>query len=62
MLPGKAPDVGVSAKNNRLFVEAVLWIARIGAPWRDLPNSTGRSIASGEAESKGGATASYRQF
>lgn len=41
MLPGKATDVGVTAKDNRLFVEAVLWIARTGAPWRDLPASFG---------------------
>lgn len=41
MLPGKATDVGVTAKDNRLFVEAVLWIARTGAPWRDLPTSFG---------------------
>jgi len=37
ILPGKASDPGVTAKDNRLFVEAVLWIARTGAPWRDLP-------------------------
>ena len=37
MLPGKASDCGVTAKNNRLFLEAVLWINRTGAPWRDLP-------------------------
>ena|SRR5690606_32675521 len=42
MLPGKASDVGVTAKDNRLFVEAVLWIARTGSPWRDLPESFGR--------------------
>lgn len=41
LLPGKATDVGVTAKNNRLFLEAVLWIARTGAPWRDLPSSFG---------------------
>lgn len=39
LLPGKASDCGVTAKDNRLFVEAVLWIARTGAPWRDLPES-----------------------
>ena len=41
LLPGKATDCGVTAKNNRLFVEAVLWIARTGAPWRDLPAEFG---------------------
>jgi transposase len=37
LLPGKAGDCGVTAVNNRQFVEAVLWIARTGSPWRDLP-------------------------
>ena len=41
LLPGKATDCGVTAKNNRQFVEAVLWIARTGAPWRDLPAEFG---------------------
>jgi transposase len=38
---GKPGDPGRSGKNNRLFVEAVLWIARTGSPWRDLPGSFG---------------------
>ena len=41
LLPGKAGDCGVTAKDNRLFVEAVLWIARTGSPWRDLPEEFG---------------------
>ena len=35
-LPGKISDSGVTAKNNRLFLEAVLWRVRTGSPWRDL--------------------------
>jgi len=42
MLPGKASDSGVTAKDNRLFVEAVLWIARTGSPWRDMHDSFGK--------------------
>jgi transposase len=41
LLPGKSGDPGRSGTDNRLFVEAVLRIARTGAPWRDLPSSCG---------------------
>ena len=38
---GKATDPGRTGGDARLFVEAVLWIARTGSPWRDLPESFG---------------------
>lgn len=41
LLPGKPGDVGVTAKGNRLFVEAVLYRYRAGIPWRDLPEGFG---------------------
>jgi transposase len=37
LLPGREGYVGATAKNNRLFVEAVLYRYRAGIPWRDLP-------------------------
>jgi putative transposase len=39
--PGKPSDPGVTARDNRLFLDAVLWIARTGAPWPDLPERFG---------------------
>ena len=41
LLPGKATDPGATAKDNRRFLEGVSWIARTGAPWRDLPDVFG---------------------
>src|SRR5690242_21126166 len=40
-LPGRAGHVGVTAEDDRSFVEAVLCCYRAGAPWRDLPDRFG---------------------
>src|SRR5258706_12961157 len=42
--PGREGHVGVTAKDNRLFVEAVLYRYRAGIPWRDLPERFGDPI------------------
>ncbi len=41
LVPGKKGDKGRHGDDNRLFVDAVLWIARTGSPWRDLPDAFG---------------------
>jgi putative transposase len=42
LLSGKPGDLGRNADNNRRFLNAVLWIARTGAPWADLPERFGK--------------------
>jgi putative transposase len=41
LVAGKQGDKGRTGVDNRLFVDAVLWIVRTGAPWRDLPGEFG---------------------
>ncbi|KAF3362371.1 hypothetical protein PHSC3_001065 [Chlamydiales bacterium STE3] len=41
LLPGRRSTVGSIVKDNRLFVEAVLYRYRVGIPWRDLPERFG---------------------
>src|SRR6516162_7177686 len=40
LIKGLLPIRGRRAE-NRLFVDAVLWMAKTGAPWRDLPERFG---------------------
>ena len=41
-VPGKQGDPGCHGRDNRLFVEAVFWIARTGSSWRNLPVHFGK--------------------
>ncbi len=41
LLPGRVGHVGGTARDTRLFVEAVLYRYRAGIPWRDLPERFG---------------------
>ena len=40
-LPGRKGVWGGIAKDNRLFINAVFWLLRTGAPWRNLPPAYG---------------------
>src|SRR4051812_39755310 len=41
LIIGRPDQKGSTGRNNRMFVEGVLWIVRTGSPWRDLPEAFG---------------------
>lgn len=41
LVPGKVGDRGRTGKDNRLFIDAVLYVLKTGVPWRDLPERFG---------------------
>jgi transposase len=42
LLPGQPGQHGGVAGDNRLFIDAVLYVARTGIPWEDLPDRFGK--------------------
>ena len=42
LLPGRKSDPGRTAVDNRLFVNAVLYVLKTGVPWEDLPARYGK--------------------
>src|SRR3546814_16275110 len=41
LIIGRSDQKGSTGRDNRMFVEVVLWIVRTGSPWRDLPEAFG---------------------
>jgi transposase len=41
LLPGRPGQTGWLAQDNRRFVDAILYVAKTGIPWRDLPERFG---------------------
>ncbi len=59
-LPGGKSSWGGITRDNRQFVDAVFWIVRTGAPWRDIPpDSTAEDGAMPIAALSVGATKGY---
>ncbi len=50
-LPGQRGQWGGIAQDNRRFINAVFWILRTGAPWRDLPPDYGNAYTGPAAPS-----------
>src|SRR5262245_66635611 len=43
LLPGQPGQHGGVARDNRRFIDAVLYVARTGIPWEDLPERFGNA-------------------
>ena len=41
LLPPQKPKTGRPAEDHRRIIDAIRWIKRTGAPWRDLPERYG---------------------
>jgi transposase len=61
LLPGRPGEAGWVARDNRLFLDAVLWIGKTGAPWRDLRNALASGTLFGDDSIAGRARGSGRK-
>ena len=53
LLPGRPGQTGWLAKDNRLFIDAVLWIAKTGAPCAICPSASVLGAPCGSASIAG---------
>ena len=53
LIIGRPDQKGSTGRDNRMFVEGVLWIVRTGSPWRDLPEASGIGTAYSAASADG---------
>ena len=62
LLPGRDGHVGVTAKDNRRFIDAVIYRYRAGIPWRDLPERFGdwKAVHTASADRPGAACGARR--
>jgi transposase len=56
LIIGRPDQCGSTGRDNRMFVEGVLWIVRTGSPWRDLPEALGDGTACSAVSVSGGAS------
>ena len=61
-LPGRPGHVGVTARDNRSFVNGVLWVLRSGAQWRTCPGNTATGRASTSVSPAGPSPVSGRGY
>jgi putative transposase len=54
LIIGRPDQKGSTGRDNRMFMEGVLWIVRTGSPWRDLPEAFGDWNSVGASRGFGG--------
>ena len=50
LIIGRPDQKGSTGRDNRMFVEGVLWLVRTGSPWRDLPEKVRNAVLFGSGD------------
>src|SRR5665213_1533614 len=62
LIIGRPDQKGSTGRDNRMFVEGVLWIVRTGSPWRDVPGVFGERISVFRRISRWSSTGVWRRI